>query len=162
MPIAVVERSLTWERPTKGVVKINIDGAFCSKDMIAGVGVIGRDSNGRYLGSLGMIIDARSAFMSECRALLEALKMKDIFCDGEVIIETDCLELYRRVRSRNLDGCDWKCVEMMQECLELGDKTDRWSIALVARGDNSAADFLAAQAMRRMVRKDGLISHHLL
>lgn len=81
--------------PPTGSVKINIDGAYMESSKGAGIGVVCRDAEGRFIGGMGKRVVADSALMVECMALLEALRIRGKFPDNSVIFETDCEVLYR-------------------------------------------------------------------
>ncbi|XP_028790032.1 uncharacterized protein LOC114746021 [Neltuma alba] len=145
------ERAQAWQKPIQGTVKINVDSAYDAENGLAGVRVIGRDKDGRFLGGVGLKVEAQSAFMAECLALLEAFNIRDLFGDGKAILETDCLELYRRIKDKDMVGCDWRCRDELQKCLDLGRVNYNWDLSLVSRKGNNAADKIAALAMRSVV-----------
>ncbi|XP_028773775.1 uncharacterized protein LOC114730832 [Neltuma alba] len=144
-------RLLSWQRPQAGVVKINVDGAFCPSRKCASIGLLGRDSAGRFLGGVGKMVVADSAFMAECLAFMEALQIKDIFSEGKVVIETDSQLLFKRLRSGDTKGCEWNCTDVLKKCLEIGGSARDWSMSLVSRKGNNVADLIAAMIMRDMV-----------
>lgn len=50
MPVNDYERSQSWLKPDGDAIKINLDGAFCVKNKCVGIGIVGRDKVGRFLG----------------------------------------------------------------------------------------------------------------
>lgn len=147
------KRKLKWERPTRGKMKINVDAAFDQKRRKAAVGVVGRDWKGRFMGGFSSQVEAESAFQAESLALLQAVKNVDLWGSEGGEMETDCAELFGRLKEKRLEGCEWGSVEILQECLSLlaEEKCKDWEISLVAREGNKAADNLAAMTMRGVV-----------
>jgi len=50
-PLKNVGKKCTWQRPSNGVIKLNIDGAINAQDTIAGSGGVARDAAGVFLGA---------------------------------------------------------------------------------------------------------------
>ncbi|XP_028801080.1 uncharacterized protein LOC114756308 [Neltuma alba] len=102
-------------KPSQGSVKINVDGAFDAKGGSAGIGVIGRDREGNFLRGVGLKVNARSAFMAECWAMLEAFKTKDLF-GGDM-----CLELGRV-------DCNWVLSLVSRKGNNAADRIAAWAM----------------------------------
>lgn len=145
-------RKKAWERPEWGRFKINVDAAFNQKTQAAAIGIVGRDWEGRYIGGISRSTSAESAFQAECQAMIAAMEGRSMW-GNKVTVETDCEELYRRMEKEKLEGCEWRSIEVMQECLRLLKevRSAGWQVSLVARQGNRAADFLATGALRGVV-----------
>ncbi|XP_028765313.1 uncharacterized protein LOC114723286 [Neltuma alba] len=144
---------LRWSKPVMGTVKVNIDAAYCARTRKAAIGMIGRDWAGRFLGGVGKMVDANSAFMAESLGLLEALENRDLWWGGRLMVETDYQELFYKVKREELKGCEWFCEDVVMKCISLL-KSSQYKdveVTLVARNGNCAADWLAAQTMGGLV-----------
>ncbi|KAI9089888.1 hypothetical protein K1719_028858 [Acacia pycnantha] len=64
------------------------------------------DDSGGFMGGVGKLVEAESAFMAECLAIKEALRVKEIFCGGEAVIETDRLSRSVKKIEEQIQGCE--------------------------------------------------------
>ncbi|XP_028784473.1 uncharacterized protein LOC114740485 [Neltuma alba] len=147
----IEERKEKWVRPVRGRIKLNIDAAFCHKSGRAAVGIVGRNEEGEFIGGLGKEVEVATPFMAESLALIEAYKCADFLQGKMVTVETDCAELFNRMKKGNVEGSEWQSIEVLKMCLMLQGSLMSWDLALVSRLGNKAADHLAANVMRGMV-----------
>lgn len=153
-----LKRSLSWEKPGLGFIKINSDGAFRGAADRSGVGVVCRNAGGDFVGGLGKSVLAKSPFMAEGMALREAMRLRGKFLEFQVIFETDCVEPYRLISNKNPDGCDWRYWDLINEILDLFDSLEGVSLSLVARSGNKVADKLAMDTAKKMLQHEWLDS----
>lgn len=99
-----------WERPEEGMTKVNVDGSFIAQTGEAGIGVIARDHQ-------------------------EGLRLAGQWCQGTVILGTDCARVAEALRSPNYrsDLCF-----VTAEALALGSILTQWSAHQATENDQSA------------------------
>ncbi|XP_019266901.1 PREDICTED: uncharacterized protein LOC109244291 [Nicotiana attenuata] len=71
----VIRLNVKWERPRKGWIKANIDGAFKIDSLEGGIIGVFRDLKGRWMMGFLMKIQAASALHTELQALLHTLRL---------------------------------------------------------------------------------------
>lgn len=59
--------------------------------------------------------------------------------------------------NNTVEGCDWRCRDLLEEILGSLDRMKGDLVSLVARGGNKAANNLAVNAARKMHQHDWLI-----
>lgn len=64
-----------------------------------------------------MKVEAISAFMVECIAVRETLRVRERFVDRRVVVETDCEILVQFVQRNLTSGCDYRCEEIVKEII---------------------------------------------
>ncbi|TVU40847.1 hypothetical protein EJB05_14327, partial [Eragrostis curvula] len=111
----------TWVKPTGGVLKVNVDGAFHGLSGRAAVGVIVRDHDGIKGPSLGM---ASAVLLPRCRgsgiwcpaqerepspnnpeamACLEGVRLSTRWPDASCVLESDCSAVVEKVNMKTPD-----------------------------------------------------------
>jgi ribonuclease HI len=89
--------------PPIGWVKLNTDGSF-GTDGEAGAGIIVQDhKEDIVLSSCRHLINCRDAFEAELSTVREGLSLALQWFNQPVLIETDCLELIKRLQSEEMD-----------------------------------------------------------
>ena len=76
---------ILWTQPSAGFVKLNMDAAYDSDSLQATVGVVLRDSSGKFLAA-GDCVDA---LMAEATALRFGLNLAQLFGCSRLIINSD-------------------------------------------------------------------------
>ncbi|KAF7838884.1 reverse transcriptase [Senna tora] len=131
-----------WENPVFGAFKVNVDGAFLQDSLDAGIGLLFRDASGNMVkGFCGKAL----AFSAE-------------FPDVRITYEMDCKELFLMVDSLGSVGGDWRCEEILDDIISVARSSCLLSFALVRRGGNQAADWLAKCAVKGLAPL-GWVSH---
>ncbi|MFQ6640965.1 hypothetical protein Gotur_014543 [Gossypium turneri] len=92
-----------WEKPPKGVVKINFDASINVNKM--GYGMIIRDDDGFVLGGGGGFIDKRVLVHEvECNAFERSIELAcQLNINGDVLFETDHAGLVNKMRNYGMD-----------------------------------------------------------
>ena len=87
-------RARKWQRPSSGSLKINVDGSFRVADENDGDTYVIRDDEGRAIQSgFGRQRFACNPMRMELRACVEGLKaVADLGC-GDIILETDAMQV---------------------------------------------------------------------
>ncbi|XP_026383682.1 uncharacterized protein LOC113279193 [Papaver somniferum] len=80
-----------WEPPPLQYLKINIDASYNSSSLLAGIGIIIRNSTGAYVMGRGALRRASNAQQAEAWAMLEAMQLADSNGWSHVIFESDNL-----------------------------------------------------------------------
>ena len=93
-----------WKPSKEGWIKVNCDGACDSKEKIAVVGVIARDSNKRMLLGLGMEIKTEVA---KAMAIKHGVKLAIEKRYQKVWIESDYKNIIEELNSKKR-RCSWK------------------------------------------------------
>lgn len=95
--------AFTWVKPQEPLVKVNVDAALFSEQMLFGAGMVSRDFRGdliqaRTVLSAGVV----QPELAEVMAIKEALSWMEVKGWYEGILETDCLVAAQAIRSRVL------------------------------------------------------------
>ncbi|KAL9682959.1 hypothetical protein QQ045_014771 [Rhodiola kirilowii] len=136
-----------WIRPGKGVVKINVDGAWDHATKAAGLGFYCRDEHGAFcFVEADYINGVTTSFDVELRALARAMEAaeEEKFCS--VIFETDCAQVMKAVMQGPRVG--FHEPELIQWCRKRLEDNMLWSVNLVLREANMHADLLAKKALQ--------------
>ncbi|KAK4431084.1 hypothetical protein Salat_0870400 [Sesamum alatum] len=90
-----------WIKPNPGTIKINFDGALFPQLKCSGVGILGRESNGRCLGWKTVLLPhVADAGVTEAFAVRAAAEYANEFPNSSIIIEGDCLEIINLLRNK--------------------------------------------------------------
>ncbi|CAM8944548.1 unnamed protein product [Rhodiola kirilowii] len=136
-----------WIRPGKGVVKINVDGAWDHATKAAGLGFYCRDEHGAFcFVEADYINGVTTSFDVELRALARAMEAaeEEKFCS--VIFETDCAQVMKAVMQGPRVGVHEP--ELIQWCRKRLEDNMLWSVNLVLREANVHVDLLAKKALQ--------------
>lgn len=89
-----------WEKPTRGWMKVNIDGSYDSRNGIGGIGLVMRDCTGRaFFASSRHLERCNSALEAELQACREGLILGLQYTLLPIVLETDCLEAMLLIQS---------------------------------------------------------------
>ncbi|KAF7831683.1 reverse transcriptase [Senna tora] len=141
--------STHWVKPEGACVKINTDGSFCEASGAASIGVVCRDSSGRWCGGFCGDVQAPSAFASEALAAKQGLVLAKELGFKSIWLESDCLNLVNSVKHDSFIQ-DWRTFSIIHDVRKLLLEFDLSSFTWIAREGNSAADCLAGLAALRM------------
>ncbi|CAM9004002.1 unnamed protein product [Rhodiola kirilowii] len=136
-----------WKPPARGIVKINCDASWDETCKLGGVAAVARDYEGSILGvRAAHVRQCLNSFDCEGLSVLEGLRLGTALQAECLIVESDCAEVVACLNQRykNVGGkFTW-----FSECLRYLDDNPRWSLFLIRREANSAADQLAKRARR--------------
>lgn len=103
---AAVQMQERWTPPPEGFLKINCDGAFLPELKVGAWGFVIRDHTGDSIAAgAGKLYKAFQAMHAETVGCLEALKAARDLGIGNIILETDCLNLVKALKSTSFDLC---------------------------------------------------------
>lgn len=89
-----IEKQLKWIPPPENVFKINVDAAISSKDQMAGMGAIIRDSNSRVVAAgIKQAQHRRNVSFAEAEAVQCGMQVAREAGLTSLIIEIECLEV---------------------------------------------------------------------
>ncbi|KAL5579315.1 hypothetical protein UlMin_011757 [Ulmus minor] len=92
-----------WKAPSVGVVKVNSDAAWCSKQKKFGLGSVIRNHTGKVLGSVATPISSSvSVAVAESWALERGASLAKQLGFSAVILESDCLGVTKALDIRSL------------------------------------------------------------
>jgi len=90
-----------WVKPDDGWLKINCDGAYCSKTKKVGIGVAVRDSIGKVVDGFAKKVKGSSALMIEALTVRERVRLIRKTGIDKSIVEMDSELLYSEEVDRN-------------------------------------------------------------
>ncbi|XP_024177931.1 uncharacterized protein LOC112183838 [Rosa chinensis] len=132
-----------------GMVKLNVDAAFCNVNGNAGIGGIYRDHEGTCLGgfrhSVAVISSARH---TELLALILGLQLAISHGFVPLVVESDCQVLVQVVPNQTLDYSDLGF--LLYDLQELLQSVSSAQLNFVRRQANSVAHKLAQEAKLAM------------
>lgn len=106
-----------WKPPDHNSIKINYDGAFSSKSVRAGIGLICRDHKGCFLKGCFEQVTADCSSLAELKARDKAVSVVRDFTPKPVIIEMDRKELFTIPQSKQAALGPWKYHNVLQSML---------------------------------------------
>ncbi|OIT21852.1 hypothetical protein A4A49_65530, partial [Nicotiana attenuata] len=141
----VIRIKVKWERPRKGWLKVNIDGAFKNNCLEGGISGAVRDSKGKWKIGFFKKIQATSPIQTELQALRHALQLiirEHIF---PVEVETNATEVIRVISEDypTNNNLIYECMLLMEEASRLGTISLKHSF----REGNMMAHLLAKAAL---------------
>ncbi|KAA3461612.1 reverse transcriptase [Gossypium australe] len=90
-----------WKAPEAGIVKINFDASFLSKDRMAFTAVIARNSTGSILGAETYLFEnIEDPFVTEARACERALLFAKTMDFKRLAVEGDALSVIKTIKKR--------------------------------------------------------------
>ncbi|WVZ60335.1 hypothetical protein U9M48_010378 [Paspalum notatum var. saurae] len=110
-----------WQRPAAGWIKVNVDGSFLEASGAAGVGFVARDHEGTTIfTACRVLFDCASAVEAEARACVEGIRLASQWCQGPVVLETDCARLANvlhrsKIRELGQSLLEWKAAKVRRE-----------------------------------------------
>jgi len=136
---------LLWRPPEEGWIKINVDGSYVERTGQASAGVIIRDHNAHVLVSAWKhLFHCFSAEEAELFARREGLLLAHHWCNGSVIMESDCSSCLDALVgiNRSIHASLVQDVKMIMTMLE------NVCLVKVTREQNRVAHELAQHARR--------------
>lgn len=137
-----------WKCPEGDVVKFNSDGSYCSNSS-AGVGIVARNQFGQVVDGFAGDVKVSSALAAEAMALHKACMMADALNLKDVVFEVDCKELVDAVTVCS-SKASWRCNAVFSDLISFFGSHPHFSLKLILRQANMAADFVARLAARKM------------
>ncbi|KAI6674147.1 hypothetical protein NL676_002053 [Syzygium grande] len=98
-----------WKPPKRNCFKLNIDGSYLEDAAAGAVSGILRNEAGSLLDSFAKTVPANSPLHTELQALLHALSFLIDRRSQEIVIETDCLEMVKKLYSQTEVGWEEEC-----------------------------------------------------
>ncbi|CAL9002074.1 unnamed protein product [Prunus brigantina] len=93
-----------WTKPCAGSLKINVDGSWTAGNTYGGVGIVVRDSNGKFVAGRALHVDnVFSALQVEAMAAREGAILAVEGDFNNVIFESDSLQIVSAIRSSSVD-----------------------------------------------------------
>jgi ribonuclease HI len=94
---------MLWAPPRAGWCKLNTDGSFDNKGD-AGAGMVVRDHDGNIiLSACRKLQSCRDPLGAELHAIMEGLSLAIHWCNLPILVETDCLESVKMLKSEVVD-----------------------------------------------------------
>lgn len=135
--------------PDAGFLKFNSDGSFFEDRTCAGIGIVVRNHAGEVVDGFGAAVKALSAFSAEALALLKACDMAMALQLRCVVFETDCRDLFLAVSNEDASA-DWRNDATVSDIVVTLRSSPEYSLKLVSRQANTAADYVAKMAAKEM------------
>ncbi|XP_026417388.1 uncharacterized protein LOC113312869 [Papaver somniferum] len=136
-----------WDPPPLQYLKINIDASYNSSSLLAGIGIIIRNSTGAYVMGRGALRRASNAQQAEAWAMLEAMQLADSNGWSHVIFESDNLGICSFLQQQS-SLCHWQSMPLLRKCVNICNINPGWSCSFVYRSGNKAADSIAKAAYK--------------
>ncbi|XP_073064130.1 uncharacterized protein [Primulina eburnea] len=131
-----------WTPPPNGVVKCNIDAAFFDDIQTAGVSMVMRDAEGRFvMARTSLIKGLRCVKEGEAIGLLEALSWIRNLDYPTVMFEVDAQIVHLAMRGNEKDNTEFG--EIMESCRDIVSSKPGFSVHFVRRQANEVAHVLA-------------------
>ncbi|EEF50715.1 nucleic acid binding protein, putative [Ricinus communis] len=135
-----IPKSISWEPPTTGCMKLNTDGAKRGEDGPAAAGGLIRDSRGRWIRGFKCYMGLGSTSVkAELLGLIEGLKLaRKIGCE-KLIVETDNEGVVQMIKIKtNRQNDNYILASEIQQLLQKG-----WEVQHCKNKQNRCADRLA-------------------
>ncbi|KAK5792927.1 hypothetical protein PVK06_034058 [Gossypium arboreum] len=101
---SVTHRTLLWQPPISGFIKLNFDASFLENSKTSISAVLARDEEGQILGACTYpIADVADAFVAEARACERALYFALDIGFRNLILEGDSLTVIKKLTSNKID-----------------------------------------------------------
>jgi len=138
---------LLWRPPEEGWIKINVDGSYVETTSQASAGVIIRDHNGHVLVSAWrFLFHCSSAEEAELLACREGLLLAHHWCNGPVIMESDCSSCLAALGNQRIDRSIH--ASLVQDVKMIMTMLENVCLVKVTREQNRVAHELAQHARR--------------
>ncbi|XP_026384103.1 uncharacterized protein LOC113279643 [Papaver somniferum] len=131
-----------WDPPPMQYLKINIDASYNSSSLLAGIGIIIRNSTGAYVMGIGALRRASNIQQAEAWAMLEAMQLADSNGWSHVIFESDNLGICSFLKQQS-SLCHWQSMPLLRKCVNICNINPVWSCSFVYRSSKKAADAIA-------------------
>ncbi|XP_026424866.1 uncharacterized protein LOC113321170 [Papaver somniferum] len=139
---------LPWVPPPVQFLKINFDASYNSESLLAGIGIITRNSAGDYVMGRGTLKRAINVEKAEAWDMLEAMQIATSNGWSNVIFETDNLSISNFLQHQT-SLCQWQCLPLLRNCVNICNSYPMWSCEFVYRSCNKDADALAKAARKQ-------------
>ncbi|KAF7828673.1 ribonuclease H [Senna tora] len=139
--VARKEVLVAWEKPPKGWVKLNSDGAVKGSDGNAGCGAIIRDHNGSWVAGVVRSLWECSVLKSEAWGMFEPIHLALSLNLKRIVVEADSKCLVDGIlKGRNIN---FEVSGIIDEIFILLQQFDEWKVQHKWREGNNCVDFLA-------------------
>ena len=137
------DRSMCWQAPPPGVVKLNVDGACWGEHGLATIGGICRNTGGMWVFGFQKYVGRTRATSAEIWAIWQGLEILWSQDYRHVIMETDCQHALEWIQESTAQHPDFNVIIKIREI-----QRRAWSCCLqhVVREANGCADWLAKRA----------------
>ncbi|KAL5580274.1 hypothetical protein UlMin_012716 [Ulmus minor] len=138
--------AIPWQAPVVGMVKVNSDAAWCSKQKKFGLGTAIRDHTGKVLASVATPISS-SVFVAvaESWALERGASLAKQLGFSAVILESDCLGVTKALETRSLQASELSYV--FDSIYEICNDFYLYKFSYIPRVGNQVAHSLARLAL---------------
>lgn len=133
----------TWTLPVRGIIKINVDGAF--KGCQGAAGAIARDHRGTFLGCMTKYIEFSSALLSEAIGFELGLQLAERLHLQHASIEGDSATVVSYISSAHMT--DWRIQQEIRSCKYLLSRNTGFNVVYIPRNCNTVAHDLASFAL---------------
>ncbi|KAK5836891.1 hypothetical protein PVK06_012696 [Gossypium arboreum] len=146
---SVTHRTLLWQPPISGFIKLNFDASFLENSNTSISAVLARDEEGQILGACTYpIADVANAFVAEARVCEWALYFVLDMGFRNLILEGDSLTVIKKLTSNKMDRSILSPIS--QNILSLERFFEKVSYQFVSREINRAAHALAMEGRHRV------------
>ena len=136
-----VVKSICWEKPEKGWLKLNTDGAANGVLGLAGGGGVVRDENGNWVIGFSRRLGKASSFLAELWALRDGLLLCQQLNSPKIIVEMDAKSLVDAFN--NPSYTNTVISPLFEDCRQLMLQLPHCRIKHIFREANGCADRLA-------------------
>ncbi|KAH0669263.1 hypothetical protein KY285_023422 [Solanum tuberosum] len=136
-------KTIIWQKPEEGRIKLNIDGSFLENNGKSGIGGIARDTNGNFLFAFDVPIQCKDYNIAEALGAQFATKIVKDKGYEKCTIEMDSKIIVDIMQSSNSQNLNLRAI--MEDIICLIDKNDINFIHYF-REANKVADYLAKWA----------------
>lgn len=133
-----------WEKPEEGVWRFNCDGSIKLPELNGGFGVVVRDCNGLLIDGANGDMLVNSVLAAEAFALKHAVKMAMQKSVYSAVFEIDSKELFDSIQDETCGH--WSADHFIQDLRAMKTAFPSWSLSLVSRSCNTAADWVAGHS----------------
>ncbi|KAF5454807.1 hypothetical protein F2P56_024444, partial [Juglans regia] len=135
-------KTITWNRPSAGWVKLNTDGSSLGNPGASGIGGIIRNNHGNLIHAFSSFIGIGSNNRAELLALLHGIQVCKSLSLNYVHIELDSMNVISWWKSKRCGV--WYLEDFWEELIDIMDSMT-YSINHVFREGNKVVDWLAKQ-----------------
>ena len=155
-----------WEKPEKGWMKINCDGAYKAKGNEdrgnnAGIGVVIRDETRRMCSGVAKKVRVKSNLEAKVAAVREGIVFAEALSIPKIIMETDIENLCKAIIRSNKEG-EWRVQPYVADILGKKACFEEIKFVKIRRSANKAADWLAQQVKKGMCLSNWVYVPHSL
>ncbi|XP_050222053.1 uncharacterized protein LOC126672150 [Mercurialis annua] len=143
----------TWETPNEGCLKINVDAACFNSTPRTGRAVVVRDHRGGWITAVtNTRMEKLDPVVAEAWALLEALSwIKDCY-RGRIVVEVDCLQIVKLLKTE-IHPISTLCCFLF-DCVSILETLDNVKVRFVYRSANRVACHMARATNSMPGRRD--------